>query len=83
MIRLVTFASLLLGLAAFADDGLTDEQQCQMKCSSGMQACMAPCLGSDPKDAMTPENRPKTLACIKKCADGQKPCMNQCSKKKK
>ena len=83
MIRFVALASLLLGLPVLAEDGMTEEQQCQMKCSNGMQTCMTPCMGSDPQDSLKPENRSKTMACVKKCADGQKPCMNACSKKKK
>lgn len=82
MIRFLAVASLLVCGTALAQQGVSQEQQCQMKCGEAMNACMSPCLGPNPSDASKPENRDKTMACVKKCANDQKPCLNNCKKLK-
>jgi hypothetical protein len=85
MIRFAAIASFLLGASAFAQQdpgqGMTEEQQCQRKCGAAMTQCMMPCVGN-PSEAEKPENRSKTMGCVKKCAEGQEPCMKACEKKK-
>ena len=82
MIRFFALATLLFCTSALAQEGPSKEQLCQMKCGEAMNACMAPCMGSNPKDAAKPENRDKTMACVKKCTNDQKPCLNECKKQK-
>lgn len=61
----------------------TEEQKCQMVCGEAMSKCMMPCMGGNPEEAAKPENRSKTMACVKKCSDGQEPCMKGCEAKRK
>ena len=61
----------------------TEQQKCQAKCAEPMQQCMLPCLNGNPQEAAKPENRSKTMACVKKCADAQAPCLKACESKKK
>lgn len=56
--------------------------KCQAVCGEAMQKCMMPCLGGDPQAATKPENRSKTMACVKRCGDQQEPCMSKCDSKK-
>ena len=82
--RHLALASLLFGISAFAQaQGMSEEQQCQMKCGQAMSTCMTPCLGADPKEATKPENKDKTMACVRSCSDKQKPCLDECKKAKK
>lgn len=62
----------------FDPDQGTPEQKCQATCAASMQKCMMPCMGGDPNEAAKPENRGKTMACVKKCGDSQEPCMKKC-----
>ncbi len=80
MIRLFALTALLSGFAAFAQ-AQPEEQQCLTKCGEAMSACMLPCLGSEPKDAAKPENKTKTMACVKVCSEAQKPCISDCKTK--
>lgn len=81
MIRLVALVALLSGVASFGQ-GQSKEQECQAVCGQAMGACMMPCMG-DPKEAAKPENKSKTMACVKTCSDAQKPCLNACKAKGK
>lgn len=58
-------------------------QKCKMPCGEAMSKCMMPCMGGNPEDAAKPENRGKTMACVKKCSDAQAPCLKACDDKKK
>ena len=82
MIRLLALTSLLSALSTFAQAS-PEEQQCQTRCGEAMSACMLPCLGSDPKGAAKPENKTRTMACVKDCSEAQKPCIDECKAKGK
>ena len=79
MIRVIALITLLSGSSSFAQ-GQTKEQECRDACGQALGTCMAPCTG-DPKDAAKPENKTKTMACVKSCSDAQKPCINACKPK--
>ncbi len=78
MIRTLALAVMLLGLSASAQ--VSEEQKCQTVCGQAMSACMIPCMGNDPKQAGNPENKEKTMTCVRGCATQQKPCMEKCEK---
>ncbi len=96
MIRAFALTALLAGLSVFAQQKMppipsehdpanagTEQQKCQGKCAELMSQCMIPCLGGNPDEASKPENRGKTMACVKKCSDAQAPCLKICDSKKK
>jgi hypothetical protein len=93
MIRALALTAALASLVAFGQvpkvpadhnpqNAMTEQQKCQAKCGEAMSACMMPCLGGDPDEAAKPENRSKTMGCVKKCSDAQEPCMKVCDTKK-
>ncbi len=96
MIRTLALTLALAGFSAFAQNPnsvvppdlnpqnqMTEQQKCQGKCGEAMSQCMMPCMGGDPNEAGKPENRAKTMGCVKKCSDAQAPCMKACDSKKK
>lgn len=60
------------------NNNVTPEQKCQATCAQAMQKCMMPCMGGNPEEAAKPENRSKTMACVKRCGASQEPCMQKC-----
>ncbi len=81
MVRTLALAVTLLGFSALAQ--VSEDQKCQTACGQAMSACMIPCMGADPKQAANPENKDKTMTCVRGCAEQQKPCMAKCEKPEK
>lgn len=78
LLMALTLLAAPLALAQHGGDGLTPEEQCNMKCGDALTKCMLTCTGSNPADAAKPENRDRMMGCTKKCADGQESCFNKC-----